>query len=547
MIVERIIETPSDWLLLLLWLAIAVVLWSGLRKQKNTTPLRRWTKIVLHIALWIALGGLLWQPRWQQTTHSQRLLCYSNDVPSAKIKAIQDSLGITVRYDAKTLLRKIVENPTLEQKIGEIYWLGQDFSPAFLAKFHTPKLHWIPYFAENTLQDLSWTGVLAKGNKQQITGSIALATPQMLRLQYANTVLDSVMLPKGFSKFSLTFPVFALGKNHWQLSLGTQTLYDIRFFSFPTAKQQYLFVLSNPDFESKTLADWLGRQGHQVEMLTQVAKNTTYKVEINTTQTPQTFDCIITDASQANNPLVKKGMTAGKSVLFMNFTNPEQELRQINQALGTTWAVQRTSNQENRIVAPGLTALPYRFIEKPLQQPVFDEMAVQKKQGKVGVSLLQETFGLMLSGDSLRYAKIWYNTLQALLAKPVAEAQVKAPLLPQTNIQIAFAPSNSKQTFINTDTIYTLPNPLQQAQQIGWFVPDTTGWQRWQDTLGLYIEAPTSPLLKTAYLSNFLANSQATAMQKKGTDSTLFQALADEYWYLLIVLIMTLLWLETKL
>ena len=79
-------------------------------------------------------------------------------------------------------------------------------------------------------------------------------------MRYAGRTLDSVALNVGDNNFRLTFPAFSEGRTVTTLDLGGQTIDTLRFFTQPARKLNIRFLLDNPDFETRNLATWLGKQ-----------------------------------------------------------------------------------------------------------------------------------------------------------------------------------------------------------------------------------------------------------------------------------------------
>jgi hypothetical protein len=120
------------------------------------------------------------------------------------------------------------------------------------------------------------------------------------------------------------------------LVLNQKPLDTLRYFTRNTEPIAYQFMLDSPDFESKTLADWLGKKGYSVQLTSTISKDISNRTTINRAAAP---DVIVTDPANAANPIVKKAVAQGKPVLFMNVSDAETASKTINQAVGTAWRV----------------------------------------------------------------------------------------------------------------------------------------------------------------------------------------------------------------
>ncbi len=531
--------TIYDWLLaigLVILLAIQLV---ALWKKKASK-----IKIGLNLLLWLSVCMLVINPSWTESVDMSKILVYSDGVSVEKSKKIKDSLKIGEVFSQKEFNRRVNENTDFASKLGKIYFLGQDASPEILSKLGQNSISWIPDFKTDEIQEIHWKSIIRKGEMQEVAGKIELSEAKTMRLKFGNQVLDSLKLPKGFSSFSLNFPAFSIGRTSLSLELDQKHLQNIDFYSVKNQPQGILFILSNPDFESKTMADWLGKGGNKVEIQTTIAKNTLNNVSIN--QTKKTFspDIIITDPSNAGNSLVKKANSEGKSILFINLENPDLAVKNINQNLGTKWKLKRTSTQESRAISQELTAHPYEFEANVLQKSVFDyPIAIQKKIGKVGISLHNETFPLMLSGDSLTYARIWQSAFQALKPSFNNNIEVIAPIFQDVKKEIFLNSSNWQNKLnIEDDTIKTSQSAINPATSRTTYTFRKAGWQPFQDSLEVYIEANQSTLAKANLLKPYLKSDAIST----SSEQRLQVNLPEWAWFLIILLILTGLWVEAK-
>ena len=212
--------------------------------------------------------------------------------------------------------------------------------------------------------------------------------------------------------------------------------------------------------------------------------------------------------------------------------------------MGTKWKLKRISTQENRPISQELTAHPYEFEPNMLQKSVFDyPIAIQKKTGKVGISLLNETFPLMLSGDSLTYARIWQSAFQALNPSIDNNIEVSAPIFQDVKKEIVLNSSIlQKKLNLENDTIKTTPSAINPATSRTTYTFRKTGWQPFQDSLEVYVEANQSTLAKANLIKPYLkADAISVSSEQK------LQVFLPEWaWFLIILMILTGLWVEAK-
>ncbi|PRY46942.1 hypothetical protein CLV58_1016 [Spirosoma oryzae] len=542
-------DTPLTWFCLLALVVLLAVQGWLIGRNTSLPRMRKGVRFGLNLLLWLVLLGYILQPRWPIAKPATQVLLVGDDVPTSFARRLQDSLGIPERLTSRTL----------SGTYDSVTIVGNQFPSTVLARLSSSALRHIPYPTPDELIRLHWNGVLRQGELQRVTGLVNVSTPQRLRLRYGNLTLDSLNLTAGTHSFALQFPAFLRGKNQVELMLGNKTLDTLRFFSRPIAPLTIHFLLSSPDIESKTLANWLGRQGHRVTVAATLSKDLSSSVSINqaTTARAQTPDLLITEPANAGNAQIRKAVADGRAVLFINLTSPDIDSRTINQAVGSRWQARRVTNAPLVPVSNGLTALPYRFTDNLNQFsvtgfPVFVQQTAGRVQpGRVGISLLSETFPLALSGDSTTYARLWTAVLARLSRTETNEIQVDAPLIQGLDQLITINNPTRKATTlrVGTDTLRLTVSPLNQLSAAGRGLFPAAGWQPVQDTLALYVEAnqPARPLISRALLDRFLLAHQQFSPAATASIPGPAAQLPDWAWFALILLCFTALWLEPKL
>ena len=539
-----------DWLIygaLILLLAIQI---GAFKRAKSLPKYRLRIRLALNILLWAVVLFFAIQPQWKFSNNTARVLLLSENIPAPTVQKAKDSLKITESFTISEVERQLSKNPDYVHSLGSIYLLGQDFRPQTLSQLAGNELHWIPFYSVEALQNIRWKAILRKGEFQEVIGKIELTEPKVLKINYGNQVLDSILLPKGLRTFQLRFPAFAVGRTETVLLLEEKPLHKIAFYSRKPSASVVHFVMDSPDFESKSLAEWLGKNGNQVEMFTTIAKNTQTKVAINRTGTQKTKlpDIVMTDPANVSHPLVKKSVDEGKSVFFYNFTQPEQSLKRINTVLGTKWHLKKISNEESRPLGNGITALPYE-LEPNSNQTVVDNypVAIQKTGGRVGVSLLNETFSLKLRGDSLAYSKLWSGILQQL--NPPFEGNISAiaPLVKDTRSVFVLNkfPLSIRDISVANDTARMQSSSVNTLTATADYTFRKTGWQSFQDSLEVYVE---DDFVTSRQIREVLrAHNETETVHTSVSEHQLTAQLPDWAWLVLFLLCLTALWIEPKL
>jgi hypothetical protein len=551
------IQFDFDWTDLLnkviLCVAIAMfplqlwMLFKGRAVGENSFSARSVFKLALHFLLWIGIIGLITRPYIMDSAVSRKRLIAGDDVPSVFRDQLRDSLH------AETIATADLG----KQSADSLIVAGQDVPaslfPTLRRLGNPPVIQWIPYFGKDQLQSLHWKGIARKGELQMIDGAIELSQRQLLKIRYGRKTLDSVLLQTGANDFKLRFPVFTEGRTETELLLGDKTLDTLRFFARPADSLAVGFLLDSPDFETRSLATWLGKNGHSVRYETTLSKGLRASERINTAKEP---DLIITDPGNAGNAAVRKAVNSGKCVLFINFSNPATELPAINQALGTQFAVRKISNEETVRISAELSAWPYRFLQTNFQLALSRyPVVVEKARGKVAVSLLTETFPMQLAGDSTAYGQIWNEILA--LARPGASQNIEigAPVYAGTRTQIFVNDFGDirKMLRIGSDTIFTNQSELNEKSAWATFLPAGRGWVTVQDPFSaeIYIQ-DEGATMQAHRMDDFVGSYQAYLSDQHslaGSDhdaNRISRSLPDWFWFTWLLLCFTALWIDAK-
>ncbi len=539
---------PLHWISFILLATFPLVVAGILWKNKTLPPGRKWLRGGLSLLLWLVVLGYFLQPIWTVTTDSRRALLVGEEVPNVIAREFQDSLGLKERFGAQEFLKK-----KLSANFDSVTLLGQDFPTSLLAQITAGAVDWKPHFSKNQIQNLTWQGIVRQGEMQRVAGIVESDKKQWIKIKYAGETLDSTKLSEKQKSFVLTFPAFTEGRTSMELFLGSTFVDTLRFFGRPRPVPSYQFVLDSPDFESRTLAEWLGRRGDAVSVTTTVSKGIQQSTTINEgVEKGELPDVVITDVGNAGNTLVKKVLAAGKSILFIGLTQPEANLASINRALGTGFSVRRSTPESSIQLQPNLTALPYKFNEVLPQLLAPDyPVAVWNKVGKVGVSLLNETFPLKLSGDSVAYAKVW-NTILAQVQPPLANAlTAEAPLFKglSGNILLSTQSQLPDRLPIAQDTIGLSVSPINEHSAKTEYLFGQSGWVTLGDSAEVYVEDSTSAFFPARRMNDYMRAQRAARFSATNINSKpqRQEKVNDWVWLALFVMSCTALWVEPKL
>ena len=508
-------------------------------------------RIVLNLLLWLIVAGFMFQPVIRSTGVLRRVIVAGKDVPSKDISRIQDSLQVQEVLSEKNLKDKSFDTLTL---------VGQDFSPSFFAdlsrKITTSVIiNRIPYFSENQIQSVSWNGLVRKGQEQRITGFVNSPDSQWVKVKFGNQTLDSAKLEKGGQYFDLSFPVFTERRTKVDLYVGNDLHGTIQFFARPLPPLTYQFILDNPDFESRNLATWLGNRGNAVEISTSLSKDIRSKLTLNKTGNP---DVIITDPKNASNTQVKKALANGKSILFINLVNGSSDVAAINAALGTRFQIKKISNEEALPVNGELTKLPFDFSNATGYLTIKKyPVAVEKTTGKVAISLLNETFPILLNGDSLAYSNVWTSVIAAIHPAYQSNVEVSAPVYKgyKSDLKFNYLADNPASVMLGSDTVHLDYSAINKQTANALYLPSDSSWQSLGDSEIFITDSLHFPdYYKSMRMDDFIKSrlqlqtelNNTLKLSNNTAPHVNESRISDWIWFLMFVVCFTALWLEPK-
>ncbi|MCP9769480.1 hypothetical protein EGI22_16370 [Lacihabitans sp. LS3-19] len=507
----------------------------GLYKVKSQ---KRWPiKVILNVLLLISIVLLIFPPKFQKNITNNKIGIKDERIPASEIKKLQDSLDIELVITPKDYLSKFID------KNPEIHLFGQSFTAEFLSELAEKNMHLHPYFSKNEIQDLSYQSILRQNENQQIFGKIELENKATIKVKYGSATLDSIILEKGQQSFILSFPSFSLGKTAVDIFLDDKVLSSIHYFSRKADKLNILILSENPDFETKTLSDWLGKNGHQVKVQTLVAKNTQNNTDINKTENEK-YDIVFATPANISQSICKKTIANGGAIFMYNAE--ESAIEVLNKTYGTGFKFQKIGNEKEIQLKEGLFALPFKFLPETHYQ-INQDWPIAVNSKRIGTSLLSETYPLLLSGDSITYRKIWAEVLQKLNIVQKNNIAIQAPIQKDLNTEIIF------NNFENLDAIFKTPNDSIFTKKLasnpnsyfGNYAFRKSGWQAIDPENEVFIDEDLE-----SYLAYNFSKSAINIYQKNGISNTnisLKEPISPWVLFFIIFIILAMLWLEPKL
>jgi hypothetical protein len=507
------------------------------RIQKgNFSPRRKVLKQVLNSLFLLALFFFIVNPVWEISRNSDPVLIISKDLEKVVLDFWKDSLGV----------RKVISISDFNSNLDSLILLGKDFPKEFRYALRAKSLNWIIPNSDQELEFLDFKGILRQGERQKIKGRMPLKTGSMLSISQAGNELETQVLERDQDTFQLDLTVSVLGRNEWEIRLDKQLVGTLRFFVQPAERLRYQLQFGFPNPEIRTLTRYLIGKGAQVQEEIQLSKNT----ELLTGKQPlDSVDVFIIDPSQIPDSKIKSQVERGASVLLINLSDAETELKALNKAFGTDFGVSVKAGVEFQVLENGLEALPFEWKVSANQQLLIeDAVAIQQiGNSKIGVSLLKTSFPLAQSGDSVSYDKIWNQILGELQPESKANWKVSAPVFENQIFPIEFNGEDSLPFLDLGSEQYawsqSLINP--NSKQIAWLANES-GWQQINPELEFYVnESADFPMIFAQQeRAEFLKSKVWLSTSPEINDAK--KSMPYWVWGLNFMVLLTALWLEPK-
>ena len=408
----------------------------------------------------------------------------------------------------------------------------------------------------------------------EVTLFTSLDEDDMLILSSPSSVIDSAQVNTGMDTVHFVIHPELPGKFIYTIS-NTDSLNPIQeriaFEVEPNERYGVLILNEQPNFESRYLKSWLAQAGHEVTVRNKVSKQK-YRFEyLNGAPRPYagmdaSFDVVIMDAASFIG-LSKSGLARLTDLVEQGMgVFIQADMDMLNNRSFQSWFEMAPSSYE-QITYGGLKLpkLARQFEDGRFNVPVAldivdQETVIQKRligQGAIMVSLIQQTFPLLLQGEQDSYDRLWQQILAATVAEKPANMSFQLDdILPRVDEQTDFSLTLGAYVspFLLVDSVHVpLYNDISVAYTWhGRFWANNAGWVPFtakQDTSEVHWQ----------YIYDRKAwqevNNYQKAMQTSLASQTIEaipSQLAQEsaismwIWFALVLFCLSLLWLEPK-
>lgn len=570
-----------------------LIAWLGLRKKRTNV----WLRILLS---WLAIGALLlaaWQPAYRQSLPVGRAALLTANSPEQELDSLQKTFpGLQVFHLEKEREGTYLPHPVhLQGKLApssRLYVLGNGLPGTALAYLKGYRLHHLPGPKVEGLEELSFPQHLFVGDTFRLAGRWGQTTDSLLlKLSLAGNLLDSVFIYPGSAGFSLQHIPKMTGSLQYQLWAENQQQDTLEQLPLMVAVQEnaplkLALFTAHPTFESKNLKNWLGEKGHslfyQAEMAperyarewinlpdkTWSGLNKKLLGEVDVLLLDQTF---FSGLPATTHQLIESAVEEGLGLLLLADGSSLS-------SYGDSWENLPPLRLNGSVQAKGLTPrdhtegaalLSFYEADSPGwygNEESFGLLYVPYGLGRVGLSLAEETYSLLLKDMEGAYARQWTYLLNKMAPynqpPPLLTADFPA-FAGQRQRLIVWQKEKEAQELVLAE-----PNgrkqvlPLIQDNRL----PERWFAYHWPRQSGLYelilpgLDSLSFQVLDAAALPAFQVRKKAVHLQdyrrnqketeKPGQPPSLYpqEQRVPLYWvYLLFLLCLSGLWVERKL
>lgn len=561
---------------LLLWLVFAWKEW----QQPNKSKL--YLKLVLAFVALTSLAFIVLKPLVVSQLDTYKMVVLTKGYDVNKLDSIKKS-----NKKIQVLNYEVNESfISPNKKPSTIYILGEGIAPFDLYQLDSLNVSYLGNPKPSGIVQLKFDQEQVVGNTINIEGLYANAKKgrKLILESPANTGLDSIVFSTDSTQpFKLSTQLNVIGNYEYHLvekdslnNLINSNPIGIRVI--PESALSILIINGFPTFETKYLKNYLAEKGHELVVRSQVTRGK-FKYEyfnINTKpsidfseKSLQNFDLIIIDAQSFKNLGRNQKSSLEKVVKNDGLGMFIQANSVFNGTINyiTDFSFQSDKNTITNLEEwpkTNISKLPSSFKPTLTLQPIHqlnNSIVTAYKplgNGRIGTSVFENTFQLMLNGNTQAYQTIWSETINVLSKKHSALATWEA----SSNIIFKDEPftfslrsqiTNPK-VLDNNNQIIPLINDLNNnSLWKGKTYPKAIGWQTQhleQDSTRMFNYFVTDTThWKTLKTYKTVVANQRQFNNNEGIDKpyTTQQPMSLIWFYVIFILSIGYLWLEPKL
>jgi hypothetical protein len=583
--IERIVTNAllSGWWFPIVWVTVTAFLcWKEFRRENGYRAIR----IIAVLLVMGAIAGLFLRPSYR-TARSNATVLLTDGYTTAQADSLLESnkdirfyhLGDAHAYKNSTHLNSVNDLSPLADKINIVAGHGLPEHGWDQLKEAAPTF--IPGAAPGGVTTLS-IPYLWQNRRATIHGSFTTTdVPATISLQSPGGGEDSVTFTKaGTYPFDLSFTPRQAGRFIYQLAIRNTVQVereDIPLVIREASPAKILFLQQQPSFETRYLKDYLSRHNHQVVLRYQLSKNIfRYEyahhpaVTINSLseKIANDFDLIILDEDMlASLPVsevkvIDRAAERGLGVLILIASGTGKHTSHFfpwnfSPAKADTTKLLLDSKKITvsmaTVTAPASTQLNPILKNKSGVLTGYRTIGL----GKVGYQLLQDTYPLVLQGDSIAYSHIWSPSIEILLRSIRREQTVHIknnfPFYPHTPLAVDIITTQNNPA-LSADSI-VLPLAEDAIVDNLWHTTMWTATPGWHQFItgdsvkhNYYVSAPGAwKSLQAIHVRNASMLHRQSRTADDTTRSFTYRFVPPLLFYLLMLAGLLVLWLTPKL
>lgn len=583
-------------------LLAALIVWLELRKKTHKPALR----IGLSFLAILALLLTAWQPGYRQALEGGEAVLLTPSASRQRLDSLLDKnpalkiFSLDKQQERGEYLPHISYLPSLLASGSSLFILGDGPSPGSLAYLDGFALNHLAGKRKEGIRALSFSAYLQKGDSLLVSGSRAVGKDTAsIKLSLAGKLLDSAIVYPESESFLLKHRPKLSGPLHYQLLVEGISRDTLEYITLPVKVQenkslQIALFTGYPSFESKYLKNWLAKQGHSVFYQAEMAPDRYVREWLNLPDKSlqglnkkllSQVDLLLVDQSyltsltQPSQELIEGAVKEGMGLLVLaNGTS----LNLRRKVWGKLPGLQLTGRiKEKKLLTGNNATKSGKFRHYEAQGPDWIKETDQVEGlgflhvpyglGNFGISLLLETYPLLLQSREEAYAQQWAFLLNKTVGSAASGSLLSAgfPAVKGRKHKLVAWQTKKKEPQL----VLTEPNgqkqvlPLIQDSR----VPERWVAYHWPEEEGIYqlnwpgndsinfqvLGSAALPALRqhesVEQLQDFILNQETKdkpeASPEPETGNIGYtEKIVSIYWfYLLFLVCLTTLWVERKL
>lgn len=569
---------------------ICILLAAGLVWQELRRANKRWLfwRVLAIVVACTALACIALPVRYTHTVNSTDqhkiillTLGFEADSISKNVQPVTFDPVVKKAYPKTQLITSDEINKT-----DQVNVYGYGLNDFELERLGNRSLVFHPVTTPAGLTNISYTDKLKTGERLRVQGNYHNTSAQKVKLvlRGLSTGLDSVTVAANTqSNFELGNLPKSTGRLVYTLLADTAIQGSLPVQIDPVKPLKVLILSASPDFETRFLKNWLSENGYAVASRAAISKDKFNTDFVNIPQfaldrlsvsTLNKFDVVIGDLSVLNN-LSEPESAALKQEVTDNGLGVIVKADSTGKAswLQTAFPVDRPSGKEpapasliingaksGNKLSPGSAYINYRNGTQPLVTGVQNHILANSTlagSGKIIFTTLNNTFSWMLKGDQADYTALWSALISKAARKNNDPANyVSVPALPFINEPVQLMLKNNKLSPVNMAgaDVPSVQNPNIPFEWRVLYRPTTAGWQpaRQNGALNWWYVYPKTDwqalqaIRKLTITKKYANEHQNNDIVTKQIQQLMRIDVPKIYFYILLLVACTFLWIETK-